>query len=289
MLYEKEIEKYPEISLFLKNEKVVLVERLFSIWRKENLLLRIDCAEGKYVLKQINNSESDYEANKVEKLKQIYPGMIPKVFVKEKNAYLMEFIEGKNFFDLRPEEKVEKMIVCGRILSQNHRNGHHKPIDIETKIKESFMKYRKKSGRYFSEDELKNFDFSIFREVSSQPSHNDLNAANLLFYKGIRLIDPNEEGFDDVSKDIGRYCASVFFNNYDYFGNDKKHALDIASAFLSNFDESTLERAKYFIGESFLSFINFDTKTTPKETLKRLAMTMLTKKQSIIKNLEESI
>ena len=121
------------------------------------------------------------------------------------------------------------------------------------------------------------------------PSHNDLNAANLLYCNGIKLIDPSDEGFNDISRDIGRYCASCFFNNYDYFGGDKKHSLEIAEAFLCNFDEDILNRAKYFIGESFLSFLNFDTVSVPKTTLKRLALDVLLKKGKITKILEESL
>jgi len=289
MEHEELIRKYTGINDFLREKKVLSMDRLYSIWRKENFLLKIDCENGKYVFKQINNLESDNEAEKVKRLGGIYPDIIPKLFVHENNAYLMEFIDGKCFFDLSSNEKVEKMLICGGILNQNYRNGHHHGEDIRPIIRKSFEKYRKKSARFFSDDELQDFDFDIFKEVASQPSHNDLNAANLLFDNGIKLIDPDEEGFNDTAKDVGRYCASTFFNNYDYFGNKKTASLDIAMAFLGNFDDFTLERARYFIGESFLSFINFDTKTTPKETLKKLAINVLTKKQPIIQSLEECI
>jgi len=289
MEYKELIKEYPKIDCFLREKNILSIDRLYSIWRKENLLLKINCEDGRYVFKQINNLESDSEAEKVKRLGSIYPNIIPKVFVQENNTYLMEFVDGKCFFDLSSYEKIEKMVICGGILGQNYKNGYHESEDIRHLIRKSFERYRKKSARFFSDDELRDFDFNIFKEVASRPSHNDLNAANLLFDNGIKLIDPNEEDFNDTAKDVGRYCASVFFNNYDYFGNKKTASLDIAAAFLTNFDDSTLERARYFIGESFLSFINFDTKTTPKEVLKKLAINMLTKKQKIIKNLEECI
>ena len=67
-------------------------------------------------------------------------------------------------------------------------------------------------------------------------------------------------------------------------------SLDIASAFLTNFsDEGLLERARYYVGESFLSFLNFQTYTVPKVVLKELATNTLTKKQPITQCLEETL
>ena len=287
--YMKIISQYPHINIFLGRNEICSIERLYSIWRKENVLLKVNCYGGVYVFKQINGPDKMLEAEKMKEFKQAYPEITPKIIISENNAYLMEFIDGKSFFEIPKEEKIGRMLICGAILGRTYKNGSHTAEDISEHIEKSFKKYRKKAAAFFTDSELRLQDFSIFRSVPSQISHNDLNAANLLFDKGIKLIDASKEEFNDIARDIGRYCASTFFNNYDYFGNDKKHSLDIAAAFLSSFDESMLERARYFIGESFLSFINFDTKTTPKETLKKLAINMLTKKQPIIKNLEESI
>jgi len=287
--YMKIISQYPHINIFLCRNEIWDIERLYSIWRKENLLLKVNCYSGKYVFKQINGPDKMLEAEKMKEFKQAYPEITPEIIISEDNAYLMEFIDGKSFFEIPPEEKISRMLTCGVILGRTYRNGSHTTRDIRESVKKSFEKYRKKAAAYFSDSELRLQDFNIFNSVPAQTSHNDLNAANLLFDKGIKLIDASKEEFNDVARDVGRYCASTFFNNYDYFGNNKKHSLDIASAFLSSFDESILERARYFIGESFLSFINFDTKTTPKGTLKKLAINMLTKKQPIIKSLEECI
>jgi len=287
--YRKAIGQYPHINIFLGRNEILSIERLYSIWRKENLLLKVNCYGGKYVFKQINGADKMLEAEKMKEFKQAYPEITPEIRISENNAYLMEFIDGQSFFEIPRKEKIGRMLICGAILNRTYQNSHHKAGDISGHVKKSFEKYRKKAAAYFSDSELQLQDFSIFKSVPSQTSHNDLNAANLLFDKGIKLIDASKEEFNDVARDVGRYCASTFFNNYDYFGNDKKQSLDIASTFLSSFDESTLERARYFIGESFLSFINFDTKTTPKETLKKLAINILTKKQPIIKSLEECI
>ncbi|MBW2995530.1 hypothetical protein KY312_04195, partial [Candidatus Woesearchaeota archaeon] len=162
--------------------------------------------------------------------------------------------------------------------------------DITENIKTSFNKYRKKAYRFFDKDELTSINFEIFRAVPNIPSHNDLNAANLLYCdKSVKIIDPKDQDYNDIAKDIGRYCASAFFNNYDRFGNNKKHSLDIAYAFLSNFNDELIERTKYYIGESFMSFLNFQTITVGKKVLKKLATNTLSKKQTIMKSLEESL
>jgi len=61
---KKAIEKYHEINHFLEEKDLLSIERLYSIWRKENLLLKIICKDRTYVFKQINNLESDNEAKK---------------------------------------------------------------------------------------------------------------------------------------------------------------------------------------------------------------------------------
>ena len=80
-----------------------------------------------------------------------------------------------------------------------------------------------------------------------------------------------------------------FFNNYDRFGNDAKHSVEIADAFISHFREQDVERAKYYIGESFLSFLNYDTVSVPKDVLKKLTLNVLTKKGSIVELLENAL
>ena len=185
--------------------------------------------------------------------------------------------------------RVESIDLAGRVLSESYSWREYPEIDISDNVRNGFEVYREKRKRFFGEDELRVFDFSIFSRVPDQPSHNDLNAANLLYAKKIKLIDPSDEGFNDIARDVGRYCASCFFNNYDYFGNDKKQSLEIVEAFLGHFDDEILGRAKYFIGESFLSFLNFDTVSVPKEVLKRLSMNVLGKKGKITDILEDSL
>ena len=276
---------------FLEKQRIQEIERLDSLWRKENLLLRIGCSEQDYVFKMINGKEKISELNRVKLMKDNYPDLMPEVFVFEDNAYLMDYIDGNSFFNLKNSEKTEKLNLAGRILSNVYLKYKFKERDISKEVYDSFNRYWEKRNKFFLDDELrlKEETFEIFKRVPNQPSHNDLNATNLIYGKEIKLIDPSEEGFNDISRDIGRYCASCFFNNYDYFGNDKKHSLEIAEIFLSNFDEEILERAKYFIGESFLSFLNFDTVSVSKNVLKHLAMNLLLKKGKIIYLLEDSL
>ena len=242
------------------------------------------------MFKKINSKDKEEEINRVKLMSKEYPDLFPQIYFLEKDAYLMDYIEGKTFFDLNKNEKIRKVESASENLHESWNGKYGRPKDIRQKILSSFNKYRKKGERFFSENELTEIDLKHFSEVQEIVSHNDLNAANLIYTeKGIKLIDPSEEGFEDIARDVGRYCASTFFNQYDYFGNEKKFCLEIAEAFLEGFDSQILARAKYYIGESFMSFMNFDTISTGKNILKRLCVNTLTKDKPIINCLEESL
>jgi thiamine kinase-like enzyme len=290
MLKKEEVAKqYPQICSFLEHEGVEAISALESKWRKENTILKVRTKRQSYVLKVISNQDKIDEVERVKLLRTHYPLLVPETFMYEGNAYLMAFVEGSNFFDLKPEERVSRINLAGQILASSWNGQHFPKRDISQKIRASFEKYRKKAARFFSEYELQITDFPDFLAVPSQPSHNDLNAANLIYDSGIKLIDPSDEGYEDVARDVGRYLASCFFNNYDYFGQNKRHSLDIAQAFLCNFSPTILRRTKFYAGESFLSFINFPTISTSPEALKKLALVMLNQEQPILHCLEEAI
>lgn len=280
---------YPKIYEFLMDKEIIDEEKLDSKWRKENLILRIKCKKGDYVLKVISNRDKLDEMERIKLLKNEYPNILTNFHVYEDNAYLMDFIEGKSFFDLNVKDRIDKAELAGKVLASTWNGQIAKKIDISDKVKAGFDKYRwKKCKKFFTDDEIKDYDFSVFSVVPDKPSHNDLNAANLLYNEGVKIIDPSNEGYNDLARDVGRYCASIFFNNYDYFGNDKGYSLDIAYSFLSRFDNLLLDRARYYMGESFMAFLNFDTKTCSKEMLKRLSINLFTK-ENIIDGLEKSI
>jgi len=288
------LKQFPETYGFLIEQKIRGFEKLDSLWRKENLLLRVDCYEGVYVFKNINEESKTSEKDRFQLMSKTYPNLMPASYFFEGNSYLMDYVDGCSFFNLNDSQKVEKICLAGKILNKSYTNYSDEDFpkrDISEIVKKSFLKYRKKGSRFFGGYELiLPLDyFDNFKEIPDQPSHNDLNAANLLYGKEIKLIDPSDEGFNDISRDIGRYCASCFFNNYDYFGNDKEFSLEIAEAFLSNFDETLLERSKYYIGESFLSFMNFDTVSVKKSVLKKLAKNLLLKEGSIVSLLGEGL
>lgn len=282
-------ESYPQIYQFLASRGMRALSHLESKWRKENLILRVECKQGTYVLKVISSQDKLDEIERVRLMRQYYPGLTPQVHVYERNAYLMDYVEGKSFFDLPAEERESRIHLAGKLLAQSWNGQHFPPQDLRELVKKGFEKYRKKSARFFSPEELVTLNFSDFSSVPSQPSHNDLNAANLIYDSGIKLIDPSDEGYNDVARDIGRYLASCVFNNYDYFGQNKKQSLDLTYAFTSSFSPSVLARARFYTGESFLSFMNFPTRSTSPEVLKRLAINTLTKYQPITKSLEESL
>jgi len=273
---------------FFAEKRMSRIERIESIWRKENVLLKVFCEKGNYVFKKISGNELN-EIERIKLLKRTYPDLVTELRVFDEDSYVMDFICGRNFFDLQESEKVERISLCGRLLNEAWKGREAERKDIRESIWKSFEKYRKKSARFFDENELRNVDLYLFEDVPDLPSHNDLNAANVLYDGRIQLIDPSEEGYNDTARDVGRYCASVFFNQYDYFGQDKRKCLELSEVFLGNFEGEIVERARYFIGESFMSFINFDTKTSDKKVLKKLALNTFNCKKQLISALEEGL
>ncbi|VVB78458.1 Uncharacterised protein [uncultured archaeon] len=283
---------FPRTYQFLESQNIKETERLPSIWRQNNLVLKATCEWEDYVVKKINSGEANGEINRVKLMRKTYPAITPKLFIIEgTDCYTMNYIRGKSFFNLNEDEKVEKIGLAGKVLNEAYFSEESGQTDISIQVRNGFLRYREKRKQYFDEDELRLCEgyFNIFKTVPNKPSHNDLNAANLIYNGDIKLIDPSEEGYDDVARDIGRYCASCFFNNYDYFGNNKSHSIEIAGSFLKSFDEPTLKRAKYYVGESFLSFLGFNTKTTEKSVLKKLCINMLTIDDQILNIMEKSL
>ena len=118
------------------------IERLDSLWRKENLILRLNCYDGEFVLKVINSNEKEDETNRVRLLLENYPKIMPKVFLFEKNSYLMEYIPGDSFFNLKEIKKIEKISKAGEKIKETYSVEKEKK-DISDKIFASFQKYRK--------------------------------------------------------------------------------------------------------------------------------------------------
>ncbi len=278
------------VRRFLDGQKIVNIEKINSRWRTENLILKITTSDKVYVCKKINREEKFEEIKRVNLIRKEYQTIFPDVYIIEKDNYLMDFIDGKTFFELEDKEKPKKIEIAAEKLKSLWCQKEYDTKNIREKVKGSFTKYRKKSSKYFDQKELTEVDLKCFEKVPKIVSHNDLNAANLIYTEeDIKIIDPSEEGYEDIARDIGRYCASTFFNQYDYFGNNKKFSLEIAEKFLSSFNVTHLERARYYIGESFLSFLNFETISTPKSILKNLCINVLTSDKPIIKCLEDSI
>ena len=287
--HSQDLQRFPETYAFLEKRKIKGIEKLNSRWRQQNLILKVQCQDTTYIFKEIADKDEYVEIPRIQELKQEYPPLFPNLFAAERNSYLMEFLQGPTFFELTTEQKIEYMQKAGSTLSRVYVKKDKQTIDVRVDVIESLGIHFNKAHEYFKKDEFPKVDVEIFREIPDQRCHGDLNAANLIYGDSIKMIDPADKGFSDVAKDVGRYCASCFFNHYDYFGNNKKESLEIADAFLSHFDDKTLQRAKYYIGESFLSFIRFHTETTPKSVLKKLATNVLQKEGRIISLLEESL
>ena len=108
-------QNYPEIKKYFETKKILEVTTLNSKWRKENLLLKIDTNPKSYVFKKINSKDKEEEINRVKLMSKEYPDLFPQIYFLEKDAYLMDYIEGKTFFDLNKNEKIrnglEKIIL----------------------------------------------------------------------------------------------------------------------------------------------------------------------------------
>lgn len=287
--YSEVFLEYPRITAFLDSRTPVSVRKLESTWRKSNLILHVACENGDYVFKQLNDGRKLDEIDRMNLMGAHYPALVPKMYLHEGNAYLMQYVQGKSFFGLSEEEKPDRVNQAGRVLVTSWNGQAFPRKDISPEIQALFNKYRTKSARFFADPELRAVDLSNFTQVPQQPSHNDLNAANILYGSGVSLIDPSDEGYEDTARDVGRYLASVFFNQYDYYGNDARASLDLAQAFLCNFSPETLERARFYIGESFMAFMNFPTVSTPKDVLKKLAILVLESGKPILTCLEEGL
>ena len=223
--YQKMIQNYRQVASFFQDKNILRINPIDSIWKSKNTILKLDCDDGRlYLFKRISEDSEISEIAKAAKLAQEYPVLFPQIFIVDRNAYLMEFIEGRTFFTLAREEMVPFSSQCGKILQETWSGDINGIKGLERKeperkdlrgiIRDSFGQRRKKAARFFSQDELADYDFSPFASVPERQSHNDLNAANLFYVSGaaagIRMIDPQELGFNDIARDIGRYCASTF-------------------------------------------------------------------------------
>lgn len=285
------IEKnYPETYNFLQNKNIKKIKKLNSRWRQNNLVLKLNCQNKNYIFKRIAAEDEYPEISRARELRNEYPSLFPKLFTTEKDSYLMEFIEGKTFFDLTTKQKINYTQKAGAKLNKDYiKINGLQTSNLTDYVTDDLKSKFEKANAIIPDLKFPLVNLEKFKEVPNQQCHGDLNAANLIYGDNIKMIDPATENFGDVARDIGRYCASIFFNHYDYFGNDKKESLKIADDFLGNFDNATLQRTKYHIGASFLSFIKYHTKTTPKSVLGKLATNLLEKEGNIVNLLEESL
>ncbi len=277
---------HSRITEFLDNFEMTGIAKLPSLWRSSNIVLRISTSGGDFAFKYINDIEAAREVDHVASLRKSYIGFLPKVYCREGQAYLMEFVPGVDFFTAA---KTADRNDIGDLL----RRGGHSIGDVLNKYRlerapaSGIAQIGKTLDHYSAKSEKSGTaspaianalraGIQQWREplekYDGQTSHNDLNAANVIFCPdgAARAIDPefDSTGINDPARDIGRYAASIYFNTYDYFGNNPALAERHLRSFLAGVnaafaraDRQTWARTAFYIGQSAIAFANFNAKT----------------------------
>ena len=59
------LENYPQIKEFLDKKEILDITPLKSRWRRENVILKVDCKSGRYVFKMIKGNDKVDEIERV--------------------------------------------------------------------------------------------------------------------------------------------------------------------------------------------------------------------------------
>src|SRR3989338_8501191 len=74
--------------------------KINSRWDIKNQIFLAETAAGKFVLKQINESDWSDEIAHYHRLNQTYPGFLPKIICESENNIVMEFIDGEDLLSV---------------------------------------------------------------------------------------------------------------------------------------------------------------------------------------------
>lgn len=276
-LYHKGIQDY------LENFEILNIEVLPSVWRSDNTVLKIETDAGPFVFKHIFDISEILELEQHRKLKASYKGFTPRLFVVDGQAFLMEYVEGEDFFSLirkMPAERVaEKMKIAGSYLAKVYSSVKEKRkssgLEAVGYTASHYLAKCLKKGSISPSDAKSLEEFlqlwaPVMSSYEGQTAHCDLNCANLIISDSkARAIDPEFDycNSQDIARDLGRYSASIFLNNFDYNGQNLEESAMILGSFLSSFaekypqDPELAKRAMFYHAQSALSFSNFNTKS----------------------------
>ena len=309
LMYHKSILDY------LENFEIKDIEQLKSVWRSKNTILKIETDSGFFVFKHIFDISEILELEQHKRLKKSYRNFTPKLFVADGQAFLMEHVKGDDFFSLIKKytaaEVAEKMQIAGKTLAGIYSNAREKIESSGIKaIDYTLGHYASKclkNGR-LSEAEMSELAKNLEKwkqQMSSyagQTAHCDLNCANLIISDSTaRVIDPEYDYCDsfDIARDLGRYSASVFLNNFDYNGQNLEESALLLYSFLSSFgknhdaDSALVARTAFYHAQSALSFSNFNTKTVKPKMFADYALSLFSQKapesfEELVSTLAES-
>lgn len=289
-LYESQ-----NITDLLDKLDVTSIIKLDSMWRSNNLILLFNTRylnghSKRYIFKSLSQDEHIHEFQQLCLLAENYIDFVPKIHIQDNKAILMDYADGDNLFQIFKKitnsELSKSIEFIGEKLADKYGSYLGEKQIIQ---KNSQIRY---TVDYYARDclEKKLLKVNDFRRLEKnlgkwsnymgnyigQITHNDLNISNVLVTEeDLMTIDPEYDPLftNDVAKDIGRYCASLFFNTYDYYLQQPYFAYNLVLTFYAKFtqnfpiDSFFDKRVLFYIAQSALSFSRFKTNghLTPKE------------------------
>lgn len=294
-----------DVVAYLDGHEIYSARVLESKWRSDNTILHLATDVGNLVFKYIAKENQKDEITKIRTLLESYDNFLPRAPIMEERAVLMEFVNGKNMFDLinkkenlSPQEVIGKFpdamkhlsaiyaaykgeVSIGDGIGQIYHTIHeygwergvHNKIGEDNKLtREQFVQLLKVVPQWSE----------VVHRYPSQEIHNDLNAANLMISDtGVRGIDPGfAQDSKDLAKDISRYAISSVFVAYEHARYTVDESRQVLENILENFTPphetmgNMLPRIAFYFAQSCLSFSQFRTKGVMPKAFQYMSMEM---------------
>lgn len=278
----------PNIQGFLKDQTILGEPvRRPSRWRSNNDIFAFETDSGLFILKRINQPNSQAEIDYQQLLAQTYPGFVPRIHAHDGSTLIMEFFHGDDLLTTmrRPFQETSPLLESASV----HLEGIYTPL--EGSLRESSapdqLLYTYKYQAFDPKRDPARFDRALCKWEGTlecypaQYIHNDLNSANTIITPDgqVRSIDPRADvyGLKDVAKDLGRLLAagSCAAHSNGYTEQQTLAILETISRPWRERNSGLPERTTFYVGQSYLSFSRWDTETLAKEGLFEVGVSLL--------------